>query len=406
MREFTTTRRVGYGIVLGVLTGIVVVALTYIVDKVTGVGFPPFSLFDFMTRVLPGAVVTATIDLMVGVISRLNVGSTASAAKLAEQSFAILQFIVLGGVMGAVLGLFRNIRRLPTYGLGIGLVLVAAFAAIQAYLGFPAVGATASIGWIVLVFGFWGMALGWTLRGMLAVPADEAAAGGLSRRQAIYLGGTALAAVAAALVGLGFLLRGSQQAQQASATPIPAGGPTASPTETALAGRIEPAPGTRPEITSNDDFYRIDINTRPPSIAEDDWTLEIGGLVDNPSTLTLADIRPPDPVAVRHPLVHLQPHWRRPHQHRAVDRHPLQGSAGRLWPATGRQSNRHRGRGWLLRDGRHGRHDGRTDTAGVRDERAAAAAGARVPAAHLHPQPLRDEAAQVDRAHDGSGRRA
>jgi hypothetical protein len=54
--------------------------------------------------------------------------------------------------------------------------------------------------------------------------------------------------------------------------------------------RVEPAPGTRPELTSNRDFYRIDINTRPVAIDGPSWVLEVAGLFDKPRPLTLADL--------------------------------------------------------------------------------------------------------------------
>jgi DMSO/TMAO reductase YedYZ molybdopterin-dependent catalytic subunit len=97
-------------------------------------------------------------------------------------------------------------------------------------------------------------------------------------------------------VGLGFLLRErrTEEPSQAGLTPgsvDPGAGPAPSPSEEALAARIEPAPGTRPEVTDNDDFYTIDINTKPPEIGADSWRLELFGLVDTPLTLTLDEIR-------------------------------------------------------------------------------------------------------------------
>ncbi|NDJ36765.1 MAG: molybdopterin-dependent oxidoreductase, partial [Chloroflexi bacterium] len=53
---------------------------------------------------------------------------------------------------------------------------------------------------------------------------------------------------------------------------------------------VEPVPGTRPEYTPIEDHYRIDINTRPVVIDEDDWRLEITGMVDNPLMLQLSDL--------------------------------------------------------------------------------------------------------------------
>jgi DMSO/TMAO reductase YedYZ molybdopterin-dependent catalytic subunit len=68
-------------------------------------------------------------------------------------------------------------------------------------------------------------------------------------------------------------------------------GAASSPSEQELASRIQPATGTRPEITSNDDFYNVDINARFKPLEESSWRLEIGGLVQNPLSLTLEDLR-------------------------------------------------------------------------------------------------------------------
>ncbi len=61
-------------------------------------------------------------------------------------------------------------------------------------------------------------------------------------------------------------------------------------TAAALENRIEPAPGTRDELTSNEEFYRIDINTRPPIIEENNWALIVDGLFENPRPLSLEDL--------------------------------------------------------------------------------------------------------------------
>jgi hypothetical protein len=54
---------------------------------------------------------------------------------------------------------------------------------------------------------------------------------------------------------------------------------------------VKPAPRTRPEFTSLEEHYRIDINTVTPSIHSDDWRLEINGLVDRPFAMTLDQLR-------------------------------------------------------------------------------------------------------------------
>jgi hypothetical protein len=43
-------------------------------------------------------------------------------------------------------------------------------------------------------------------------------------------------------------------------------------------------------VTPNEDFYRIDINTRPVVIDGESWVLEVEGLFDQPRPLTLPDL--------------------------------------------------------------------------------------------------------------------
>ena len=57
-----------------------------------------------------------------------------------------------------------------------------------------------------------------------------------------------------------------------------------------------PAPGTRPDVTPADRFYRVDINTGAPSINIDEWGLDVGGLFDRPRQLSLADLKAYPPV--------------------------------------------------------------------------------------------------------------
>jgi DMSO/TMAO reductase YedYZ molybdopterin-dependent catalytic subunit len=67
-------------------------------------------------------------------------------------------------------------------------------------------------------------------------------------------------------------------------------GPAASPPAATLAARPAPVPGTRPEITDNDRFYRIDINLHAPEIDARAWKLELAGLVERPRAFTLEEI--------------------------------------------------------------------------------------------------------------------
>jgi DMSO/TMAO reductase YedYZ molybdopterin-dependent catalytic subunit len=116
----------------------------------------------------------------------------------------------------------------------------------------------------------------------------------LGRRGFLYLVGGGVVSIS---VGSLALSRGQGTAEP---TPLPGAevidpsvtsGPAASPPADVLAARIEPAAGTRSEITPNSDFYRIDINTRPPTVEESTWRLKVEGLVSSPLSLSLDDLR-------------------------------------------------------------------------------------------------------------------
>jgi DMSO/TMAO reductase YedYZ molybdopterin-dependent catalytic subunit len=96
---------------------------------------------------------------------------------------------------------------------------------------------------------------------------------------------------------------------QAAAATVPAATPaaaaagsaTAAPLSAATRGAnlrdaLAPALGTRPELTDNGQFYRIDIDLIPPTINEATWFVEVKGLFDSPRKLTLADLKAFPPV--------------------------------------------------------------------------------------------------------------
>ena len=45
------------------------------------------------------------------------------------------------------------------------------------------------------------------------------------------------------------------------------------------------------EVTTNDRFYRVDVNVSPPSVDVDTWKLSVRGLVSNPLTLSYAELK-------------------------------------------------------------------------------------------------------------------
>lgn len=289
-----------YGMLIGALLALPLAALFYAGQQLIGMPFVPFDLFEALTRVLPGGVVTAGIDTLVGLISTLNLGPIDVVAKFAEQGMALVLFVVLMALFGAISGLLVGRTRRSAWDMGavVGVVAFLLLFVVEMnrlnLAGSPFV----VLGMAVLLIG-WGVAVGGLLgrvRGPLARAADAAPAqpNGAERRALLLkaTGGALVLAVVAwgggrllqardVLVGAGEALRNLRPA--ADSEPLPAD-PTAQRPD------INPVPGTRPEITPNDQFYRIDISLRPPRPDGPTWQLDVAGLFARPRPLTLDDL--------------------------------------------------------------------------------------------------------------------
>lgn len=283
---------------LGGLTALVVVALNFLASRFAGLPRISFIIFDWLARVLPGELLTFVIDTLVLVIDRLNLGPTSTVAKLVEQGAAILLFALLGVIFGVILaGLARyNPARLVDYGMMGGLVIALLVVWILFSLPSPPVGPVISSVWVVLLFVLWGAVLGRLVR-VAAAPHFEQP-GALSRRQFLYLVGIGSFTIVASALGVSLFAEedevsetgeGLETTEMVNAATT--SGPAQSPPEQALEARIPPVAGTRPELTSNRNFYRIDINTIPPRVDGETWRLEVGGLVNNPLQLSLDEVR-------------------------------------------------------------------------------------------------------------------
>ena len=80
----------GMGVLIGAIVGAflttALVAVFYAGWRLADLPFVPFDVFDWMTRVLPGAVIEFVISAMVAAIRWLHLGPTSVVAKLIEQS--------------------------------------------------------------------------------------------------------------------------------------------------------------------------------------------------------------------------------------------------------------------------------------------------------------------------------
>ncbi len=289
------------GLLVGLMATAPLIALFFIGDILFGLPLVPFDLFAWMTRVLPGPLVTFGIDSMVNtlILVGFNVAQT---AKTAERIMAVS--MSLGASLSLVL-VYALLRQFVLkevklwYGAVVGLVAGLVNTAIHASLPFGST-APAMLGylWIMVVFAAWGLAIEWGISRWEALPgkgaADESAmtVEQISRREFLIRMGGATAAITVVGAGLSVALnRRKQQAEEAAAPPPEPTPPRPTPQPPTGDQPGEPAPGTRAEITPVAEHYQIDINPTPPVIEGDTYKLTINGMVDNDLTLTLDDIR-------------------------------------------------------------------------------------------------------------------
>jgi DMSO/TMAO reductase YedYZ molybdopterin-dependent catalytic subunit len=299
------------GALMGAFLTAALMAVLYLADQGAGLPLAMYDLFDWLARVLPGKVITRVIDFMVEAIERSGAGETSSTAKTIENILAMITFFFGGVVTGAIL--FAVLRRfdvrLRDYArFGPGLI-TGVIAAVPMILISRDVNVTATASesagtlWLAVTILGWGALLSWTYyrleEATAPPPAVEtrqsvplATAEQISRRQFLIRVGAASATLTIVGAGIGRYLQYLDDKEyedlikrrRAAAENIPDNLPNAD-------DPVQPVSGTRPEYTPLEDHYQIDINSRPPEIDGETWRLRITGLVDNPLTLALDDLK-------------------------------------------------------------------------------------------------------------------
>lgn len=293
------------GALVGVCLTAALIAVFYLVQQLVGTVFVPFDVFDWVGRVAPGGLVRFGIETIVQIITTLKIGNLDSAAKTAEQTLAISGMFVTGVLVSAILyGILPRIKtsQVPLAGLVAGLVVGVPVMLISATVD---VNSTQSelinAIWILLGFMVWGLMLGWvynqlTVTKVSAAP-ESASVEAIDRRQFLIRLGATTAAITVVGAGLGAILRrSSTPANEVAVANTASGTPALQPWSATHklpndGDPVIPAPGTRPELTPVGQHYRIDINTIPPRISEDEWKLSVTGLVDKPFEMTLSELK-------------------------------------------------------------------------------------------------------------------
>ena len=317
---------------LGLLLTLPLTAVMDLAASATRVRFPPFDLFEWLTRILPGQMLAWGIGSLVAVLGALGL-DLRTTSKTAEQALALAFFVGGGVLLGLLLGAWFSLARprnpvarssLVAGAVGVLIAIAVPASAPPAHVA----GTVAAFVWVVGAFLVCGALFGvaWSRLGgppstgdapseapfgdpslqWPAVRREEAGARQVDRPASVHATdrrrflvrlGSAAAVVTVGGAGLAQVLRPDLAA--ADARDAPQGVPS-------RVGAIVPAPGTRSEITPVKDFYRIDIDLFPPSIDGERWELPITGLVEKPARLTLDGFQKGSYGPARHLFVTLE----------------------------------------------------------------------------------------------------
>src|SRR6516165_1833638 len=253
------------GILAASLVTMALIGTLFFGWSVAGLPFVPFDVFDLLTRVLPGRLIAFGIGSMVSVIRTLNLGPTSDIAKLAEQLMAVAIAFIAGVAGGTILFVVLREERTRSHvipGLLLGLIFgVPAMLVSLHASGTSSVGPVTGSVWILGAFLVWGAVLGRSAQQLIDFEqTSDAAVARIDRRSfLVRLGGTTAAiTVAGAVVGELAEERRREAVVRAGGEPVLWSATNSLPNANAA---VEPAPGTRPELTPLERHYRIDINT-------------------------------------------------------------------------------------------------------------------------------------------------
>jgi DMSO/TMAO reductase YedYZ molybdopterin-dependent catalytic subunit len=299
MRKF----HIGMGFLVGVLLAAPITAVLYLANQLFDLAFIPFDLFNWVTKILPGPLVTFGIDLMIDTLLFLGI-NVADAAKTAEQMMAVFGFFVLATLLGAGFYIYATLSKSKP-GIALGLIMGALF-------GLPMIAVSIGVGssvqnpfinilWLVFLFAVWGILLSQVTARLLRYEVEETQESmdngevqRLNRRQFLITLGATSASVTVVGAGLAVILERADRSRQLLELEDSKAHKVESPEGKQLPNiddPVTPAPGTRPEYTPLKDHYEVFIEVEPTVIEGDIWHLPVTGLVETPLMLTLNDLR-------------------------------------------------------------------------------------------------------------------
>ena len=294
-------KKLSFGALVSLLLTAALTAVHFLASQLIGTSFLPYDFFNWMTRVLPGNLITFGIDLMIDTMLALGL-SVVDLAKTAERASAVLQFLgitlALGAIIFAIWHLLK-LRRPRIAGLVVGAIVALPLLTISQSVAQLTIPPLLNGLWLLVTFLAWGWFLGVAYGRLFPVEAAEPEVAPvaatpatdvqvLDRRRFLIQLGASTAVLTVAGTGIGATLARAERAR------ISAGGASISNSDIVFPNANDPlipAPGTRPEYTPVSEHYEVFIQTEPTIIEEEAWQLPITGLVDNPRTFTLQQLR-------------------------------------------------------------------------------------------------------------------
>ncbi len=312
-----TFGRILTGLGAGALATAALLAVNVLV-ALTGLPNVAFSVFEWLTRVLPGRLVVFGLETTLRALEAFGF-SIKDTAKTVEEVLALTGLFVTGTLIGAAFFLVvRTDERARTrlYGLGLGAALGAVMLVIVLAEQPPnAQDSTAMVVvWVVGQWVLWGLGVARLYSAATPSPglveAEERAAEAavppaptdrdwvgaevrrLDRRRFIIRVGGLAATMVVAGAELAEVLRVEGGTKPAKLVKAPIPFPNAD-------SPVKPVPGTRAEYTAPEDHYRVDIDLSPPEIDGASWRLRLSGLVGQPAAFTLDQLKSDFPAVSR-----------------------------------------------------------------------------------------------------------
>ena len=273
------------GVISGLLAGAVALGVAELIAGLTGPAGSPVV-----------AVGGAAIDMTPIPVKDFAIAHFGSHDKTALTAGILVLLAVFAAVIG-VLGVRRlaaGLAGLAVFGaLGVSAALTRPAAGVADVLPTLAGVAAAAVALVILVRaarGTGGPAAGTSMAGGTpgGPPAGAGRPGTAPGRRRFLVASAGAAVAAAAGGGIGdLLLRRFDVSASRARVRLPAAATAAPPVSS---GTELPVSGLSSFYTPNASFYRVDTDLVLPQVSPDQWTLQIGGMVDRPVELTFADL--------------------------------------------------------------------------------------------------------------------